>query len=297
MSLEIAQGRRTALERAGLDPAAVIGLIDRALAEDLAGGIDVTAAGTIPAGHRSVVDLVVRPAGVLAGSVVAAAVFDAVSAGGCSVELPVPDGSPLSGGQVVLSVAGPTRAIVTAERTALNLLGHLSGVATLTRRWVDEVAGTGARVRDTRKTLPGLRMLQKYAVRCGGGVNHRFGLFDAGLIKDNHAAAAGGVAAAYLAMRAGPPDLPIQVEVDSLAQLQEVLAVGATSVLLDNFSVPDLRRAVRLTAGRAVLEASGGLTLDVARSVAETGVDFLAVGALTHSAPVLDIGADYRTEA
>jgi nicotinate-nucleotide pyrophosphorylase (carboxylating) len=181
-----------------------------------------------------------------------------------------------------------------AERTALNLLGHLSGIATATRQWADALAGTRARVRDTRKTTPGLRVLEKYAVRCGGGVNHRMSLSDAALVKDNHVLAAGGVAQAFRAVRTAFPGVPLEVEVDSLDQLAEVLDAGADLVLLDNFSVEDLRRAVEVTAGRATLEASGGLTIDSAAAVAATGVDYLAVGALTHSSAVLDIGADLR---
>jgi nicotinate-nucleotide pyrophosphorylase (carboxylating) len=189
-------------------------------------------------------------------------------------------------------VTGPLAAILTAERTALNLLCHLSGVATLTRSWVLAVAGTGAQIRDTRKTLPGLRALQKYAVRCGGGVNHRMSLSDAALIKDNHVAAAGSVTAAFAAVTAAAAGLPVEVECDTLAQVAQAAAAGAELILLDNFAVPDLARAVALVAGRARLEASGGLTLATARAVALTGVDYLAVGALTHSAPVLDIGLD-----
>lgn len=282
---------------AGLEPQAVESLIGLALQEDLGGRVDVTSVATVPAGHRSIVDLAARQPGVIAGAPVAAAVFDMVSGGECEVSVLVHDGSRVEPGDIVLSVSGPTRAILTAERTALNLLGHLSGVATLTRRWVDEVEGTGARIRDTRKTTPGLRALEKYAVRCGGGTNHRIGLHDAALIKDNHVAAAGGVVPAFDAVVAEWPDLPLEVEVDSLEQLQEALGVGAPEVLLDNFSTADLRQAVELTAGRARLESSGGLTLDNAAEVAATGVDFLAVGALTHSAPVLDIGADYRAGA
>jgi nicotinate-nucleotide pyrophosphorylase (carboxylating) len=187
--------------------------------------------------------------------------------------------------------------VLRAERTALNLLTHLSGIATATRRWTDAIAGTKARVRDTRKTLPGLRALQKYAVRRGGGVNHRMGLFDQALIKDNHIAAAGSVTKAYEAVRAAHPELPIQVECDTLDQVTEALAAGATSILLDNMPPAVLTEAVRLVAGRAVLEASGGLTVDQARDVAVTGVDYLAVGALTHSAAVLDIGLDFHDPA
>lgn len=191
-----------------------------------------------------------------------------------------------------MTVHGPLRAILTAERTALNLLGHMSGVATLTGLWVDAVAGTGARIRDTRKTLPGLRMLEKYAVRCGGGVNHRMSLSDAALIKDNHVAAAGSVTAAFDAVGKLAPDLPVEVECDTVEQVEEAVAAGAGLILLDNFSLEQMARAVELNAGRARLEASGGLQLGVAGAVAATGVDFLSVGALTHSAPVLDIGLD-----
>src|SRR5690606_5434724 len=193
-----------------------------------------------------------------------------------------------------MTVTGPVRDLLTAERTALNLLTHLSGVATVTARWVEAVKGTGARIRDSRKTLPGLRALEKYAVRCGGGVNHRMSLSDAALIKDNHVIAAGGVAEAFRAVRQAWPDLPIEVEVDRLDQIEPVLAEGADEILLDNFTVEEMAQAVRLVAGRAKLEASGGLTLAVARDVAETGVDYLAVGALTHSAPALDIALDLR---
>jgi nicotinate-nucleotide pyrophosphorylase (carboxylating) len=191
-----------------------------------------------------------------------------------------------------MTVRGPLQAILTAERTALNFLCHMSGVATLTRRWVDAVAGTGARIRDTRKTLPGLRALEKYAVRCGGGVNHRMSLSDAALIKDNHVAGAGSVTAAFDAVGKLAPDLPVQVECDTLEQVAEALAAGAGLILLDNFSVADMAEAVRRTAGLARLEASGGLCLQEAAAVAATGVDYLAVGALTHSAPALDIGLD-----
>jgi nicotinate-nucleotide pyrophosphorylase (carboxylating) len=184
------------------------------------------------------------------------------------------------------------RELLTAERTALNFLCHLSGVATLTRQWVDAVDGTGAKIRDSRKTIPGLRALQKYAVRCGGGVNHRMSLSDAALVKDNHVVAAGGVVAAFELVRTTFPGLPLEVEVDTLEQARDVLDAGADLVLLDNMSLDDIRAAVQYAAGRAKLEASGGLRLENARAVAETGVDYLAVGALTHSAPVLDIGMD-----
>jgi nicotinate-nucleotide pyrophosphorylase (carboxylating) len=238
-----------------------------------------------------------RQAGVVAGVPVAARVFRRVSAGRLTVDQTAEDGEPVEPGAVVLSVAGPVRDILTAERTALNLLGHLSGVATFTRRWVDAVAGTGAVIRDTRKTLPGLRALEKYAVRCGGGVNHRMSLSDAALVKDNHVLAAGGAAHAFDLVRLAWPGLPIEVEVDTLAQTREVVDAGADLVLLDNMSVEDMRTAVEYAKARGSrTEASGGLALDRARAVAETGVDYLAVGALTHSAPVLDIGLDLVME-
>jgi nicotinate-nucleotide pyrophosphorylase (carboxylating) len=267
-------------------------LIERALAEDLTEAGDVTSLATIPAGHRSVGDVVARRDGVVAGLAVAEAVFArlGVRRTGKRAE----DGQAVAAGEVLMTVEGPTRALLTAERTALNLLTHLSGVATLTRRWVEAVEGTGARIRDSRKTLPGLRALEKYAVRAGGGVNHRMSLSDAALIKDNHVVAAGGVGAAFRAVRKHYPDVPIEVEVDTIEQLREVLAEGAEEILLDNFTVERLALAVQITKNQSKLEASGGLTLEMARAVAETGVDYLAVGALTHSAPALDIALDLR---
>jgi nicotinate-nucleotide pyrophosphorylase (carboxylating) len=277
----------------GMTLSGIEDLVDRALAEDLAGGIDVTSAATIPADQLGRASAVPRRPGVVAGIPVAAAVFALVSEGRVSLEDLGADGAAVVPGDVLLTALGPVRDLLTAERTALNLLCHLSGVATLTRQWVDAVAGTRAVIRDTRKTMPGLRALEKYAVRCGGGVNHRMGLYDAALVKDNHVAAAGGVRAAFEAVRRAAPDIPLEIEVDTLDQLREAMDAGATLVLLDNMAPATMREAVALAAGRPVrLEASGGLSLDVARAVAETGVDFLAVGALTHSAPVLDIGLD-----
>jgi nicotinate-nucleotide pyrophosphorylase (carboxylating) len=204
------------------------------------------------------------------------------------------DGDRVSRDDVLISVHGPVPSLLTAERTALNFLCHLSGVATATARWVDALAGTSARVRDTRKTTPGFRALEKYAVRCGGGVNHRATLSDMALVKDNHVLAAGGVVPAYAAVRARYPGLPVQVEVTTLDQLRDLLDAGAPEILLDNMTTAQMAEAVRITGGRARLEASGGLTLARAREVAETGVDYIAVGALTHSAPVLDIAMDLR---
>lgn len=286
------------LRTAGLDPAAVAAFAVAALAEDLAGGIDVTTTATVPGSMFGRAELVTRQAGVIAGLPVAEAVFWLASAadrvpGEPTATTPLAaDGDRVKPGQPVLGVAGPVRVILTAERTALNLLCHLSGVATLTRKWADAIAGTPARVRDTRKTTPGIRALEKYAVRCGGGLNHRMSLADAALIKDNHVAAAGSVAAAFAAVRAQAPGLPLEVECDTIDQVAEALAAGADLILLDNFDVPEMVAAVKLAGGRAVLEASGGLSLAGARAVAETGVNYLAVGALTHSAPALDIGLD-----
>ncbi|MUN35607.1 carboxylating nicotinate-nucleotide diphosphorylase [Actinomadura litoris] len=276
------------LRTAGLDPQAVEDVVRTALAED--GEADVTSEPIFAPRDPSTGDFTAREEGVVAGIPVAAVVFEALEV---AYEAKVADGDRVVPGQVLISVEGPTRAVLRAERTALNLLTHLSGIATATRRWTDAMEGTKARVRDTRKTLPGLRALQKYAVRCGGGVNHRMGLHDSALIKDNHIAAAGSVSKAYEAVRAVYPSLHIQVECDTLDQVAEALAVGARAILLDNMSDAEMSEAVALVGGKAELEASGGLTLDRARDVAVTGVDYLAVGALTHSASVFDIGLDF----
>jgi nicotinate-nucleotide pyrophosphorylase (carboxylating) len=286
---------RDLLEASGLDPAAVADLARRTVAEDLDGGVDVTSTATVPGDLVGVAAFVPRTPGVVAGLGAAMAVLDEVLGDPQWLHVGA-DGDPAVPGQAVLEVRGPVRALLTAERSALNLLCHLSGVATLTRTWVDAVSGTGARIRDTRKTTPGLRALEKHAVRTGGGVNHRMSLSDAALVKDNHVVAAGGVAEAFRLVRATFPGLPVEVECDTVAQVREVLEAGADLVLLDNMGDAELREAVALCRGRGVLtEASGGLSLEVARSVAATGVDFLAVGALTHSAPVLDLGVDLRT--
>lgn len=297
----VSPATRAALVDAGLDPDAVVDVITRTLAEDLAGGRDVTTDATVPAGQRSRATLGARAPGCVAGVVVAAAVFECVcGADSVRFDTRVGDGARVVPATVLADIEAPTRSLLTAERTALNLLCHLSGVATATARWVDAVAGTGAAVRDTRKTTPGLRMLEKYAVRCGGGLNHRMGLFDAALVKDNHIAAAGGVAEAFRRVRAAAADLPIEIEVDDLDQLREALEAGADLVLLDNMDPHTMERAVAIAAdhraatGRTVmLEASGGLTIDNARAVAATGVDFISVGGLTHSSPILDIGLDF----
>jgi nicotinate-nucleotide pyrophosphorylase (carboxylating) len=276
-----------------LDPVDVERVVRAALAEDLKYGPDVTSRAVIDADATGVADVVARAPGVVAGLPVAAAVVEIAGAGSLSVVRA--DGSTVSPGNVVATIKGPLRELLGAERTLLNVLTHLSGIATATRAWVDAVAGTGAAIRDTRKTLPGLRVLEKYAVRCGGGVNHRMGLGDAALIKDNHVAAAGGsVAAAYRAVRAVAPGITVEVECDTLDQVGEALAAGAGLILLDNMGVDQMRAAVSLA--RAYpdvrLEASGGLRLSSAREVALTGVHYLAVGALTHSSPALDLGLD-----
>lgn len=282
-----------ALSRAGLEPDAVFDLVDRAIAEDLDGGVDVTSVATVDPEARGTLDLVARAAGVIAGGPVAAAALVRASQGRVACTW-IEDASRVAPGDVVVSASGPTRDLLLGERTALNLLCHLSGVATATSRWVDALGDSATRVRDTRKTTPGMRRLEKYAVRCGGGVNHRMSLSDAALVKDNHVVAAGGVAAAFARVREAFPGIAVEVEVDSLDQLDEVLDAGADLVLLDNFTPDQMREAVLRAAGRAQLEASGGLTLSDAAAVGATGVDFVAVGALTHSAPVLDIGADLR---
>ncbi|HWH30631.1 MAG TPA: carboxylating nicotinate-nucleotide diphosphorylase [Mycobacteriales bacterium] len=284
-----------ALAEADLDADAVLAVARAAVEEDLAGGVDVTSTATVPEHLVGTARFVTRAAGVVAGIPVAMAVLDAC--GEVEHLSRGTDGERVGAGTTLLSARGPVRTLLTAERSALNLLCHLSGVATLTRRWADAVDGTGAHVRDTRKTTPGLRLLEKYAVRCGGGVNHRMSLSDAALVKDNHVVAAGGVAAAFRAVRELFPDLEVEVECDTVEQVREVVAEGVDLVLLDNMSLDETRAAVEICRAAGVMtEASGGLRLDDARAVAEAGVDFLAVGALTHSAPVLDVGVDLDLE-
>jgi nicotinate-nucleotide pyrophosphorylase (carboxylating) len=298
------QSVTTELAAAGLDPADVERVVTAALDEDLRYGDDVTTVATVPAGMVAVAEVVARQPGVLAGGPVALAVLDAAGLPpGCATVLR-PDGSAVRAGEAVLSIRAPLRGLLTAERTLLNLMTRLSGIATATRAWVDAVAGTGAVVRDTRKTTPGLRLLEKYAVRCGGGANHRLGLGDAALIKDNHVAAAGGISLAIEAVRAaiaarcadGAPMLDAEVECDTLDQVKEALAAGCDLILLDNMGLADLRAAVALAGDwpGVQLEASGGLTLPAARDVALAGVDYLSVGGLTHSSPALDLGLDLR---
>ena len=269
-------------------------LVKAALAEDLAGGVDVTSVATIAADAQLKAEFVARESGVVVGIEMAKAVLTEVGVAG--IEILVQDGASVIAGDVLIKVSGNARAILLAERTALNFLGHLSGIATLTNQWVNAIAGTKCEIRDTRKTTPGWRELEKFAVHMGGGTNHRMSLSDAALIKDNHIAAAGGVKAAFNAVRSAFPSAPIEIEVDTLEQLAEVLPLKPDFVLLDNMSPEQCRAAVSLVAGQTKLEASGGITLDKARSYAETGVDYLAIGALTHSAKNFDIGLDVRSK-
>jgi nicotinate-nucleotide pyrophosphorylase (carboxylating) len=279
---------------AGLDPGEVGRLVHGALDEDLRYGPDITSAATAAPGAQAVAGVVARQPGVLAGLPVALAVLDAAGLAPEAAQPRCADGDRIGEGSDVLRIRAPLRELLGAERTLLNFLTHLSGIATATRAWADALAGTGCAVRDTRKTTPGLRQLEKYAVRCGGGQNHRMGLGDAALIKDNHVVAAGGVAAAIAAVRAAATAVALEVECDTLAQVREALDAGAALILLDNMGIAGLRAAAAL-AGHypgTRLEASGGLRLEEARAVAETGVDFVSVGALTHSSPALDLGLD-----
>lgn len=274
-------------------PLLVDSAVRHALEEDLGRAGDITSDLTISAAQQTEARLVARKAGSVAGLVAAEAAFRLVDPS--IVFLPAaPDGSRVAAGALLATVKGPARAILSGERVALNFLGHLSGVATATAALVEAVKGTKARIVCTRKTLPGLRTLQKYAVRCGGGLNHRFGLDDAVLIKDNHIAAAGGIATTLERVRAGLGHMTkVEIEVDTLAQLEEALAHGADTILLDNMTMQQLREAVAMAGGRAVLEASGNVTLTTVRAIAETGVDYISSGAITHSASNLDVGLDF----
>jgi nicotinate-nucleotide pyrophosphorylase (carboxylating) len=278
-----------------VDPGEVRRIVATALAEDL--GVpprDLTSEATIPADQVDTAELVARAPGVVAGLPVAAAVFAATSAGRTSFEQRVEDGAAVVRGDVLAVVTGPTRALLTAERTALNLLCRMSGVATHTRKWADALAGTKATVLDTRKTTPGLRVLEKYAVRAGGGANKRMGLYDVAMIKDNHKLAAGGITAAYRRVREAVPEVPVQVEVTTVAEAGEAVEAGADFLLCDNMSPELLRSVVAAVGDRAELEATGNLTLATVAAYAATGVDYLSVGGLTHSSPILDIALDLR---
>ena len=299
---KLSSATAAALASAGLRVKDVQRVIKEALREDLGAGPDVTTQSTVPKDQRSRAVFATRSAGCIAGIDIAVAVLEMVCGQkNVLVEKKASDADRVVPGQVLMHVTAPTRGLLTAERTALNLLGHLSGIASATRKWADAIAASGAHVRDTRKTTPGLRALEKYAVRCGGGVNHRMSLSDAALVKDNHIVAAGGVAQAFAAVRAAAPKIAVEIEVDTLEQLHVALGAGADLVLLDNMPPAVLRDAVliaeahRATTGKSViLEASGGLTLDNAADVAATGVRYISVGALTHSSSVLDVGLDMQ---
>ena len=269
-------------------------LIKRAIAEDLDGGVDITSVSTLPEDATVSAQFVSRKDGVVAGIDMAIATLAEVGVSDATAL--VKDGDQVKAGTVLIKVSGNARGILLAERTALNFLGHLSGIATLTSQWVQAVSGTKTKVRDTRKTTPGMRALEKYAVRMGGGTNHRMSLSDAALIKDNHIAAAGGVVAAFSLVHEKYPSAEIEIEVDNLQQLREVLPLNPGLVLLDNMSPAECAEAVAIVAGATKLEASGGIAIENARAYAEAGVDYIAVGALTHSAPNFDIGLDMRVE-
>jgi len=286
------------LAAAGLDPRAVHKHVALAFEEDLPGGADDATSTAMPDMGHAVADVGAREQGVVAGLAIAELAFSYALGDAVAITDRVDDGTRVEPGDVVMTVAGPVQGVLTAERTALNFASHLSGVATATSRWVDALEGTGAQVLDTRKTLPGWRALQKYAVRCGGGVNHRFSLVDRAMVKDNHAVAAGGVVAAYRSVVAANPGLRVEVEVMDLDELRAVLDAGCTEILLDNMSNDEMAEAVRINrdaGGRATLEASGGLTIERAKEVGATGVDFISVGALTHSVVVFDLGLDFRS--
>jgi len=284
----------TRIVAAGLDADRLEALVRAALEEDLGGGPDVTTLATIGPDRHDTAEFVVREPGVIAGLLVAEVTMALVSGGTAVVEGPVLEGVPVEAGTVALSVRGATADLLTGERVALNFVRHLSGVATLTHRFVAAVAGTGAVILDTRKTTPLLRALEKYAVRCGGGTNHRMTLSDMALVKDNHILAAGGIAAAYAKVRSLAATIPVEIEVVDVAGAREAVEAGATRLLLDNMSPAELRACVEAVGDRAGLEASGGITLETVRPIAESGVDFISVGALTHSAPNLDVAMDLR---
>jgi nicotinate-nucleotide pyrophosphorylase (carboxylating) len=303
IAAQLSTNTRAALAAAGLDADEIVAFAQRCIDEDLDGGVDVTSVSTISPQDTSTARFVVRGTGVFAGAPVLAAILETQLPPDAEISVVMADGKRVQRGDVLATVRSHTISLLTTERTALNIICRLSGVATHTSRWVDALVGTNCRVRDTRKTTPGMRDLDKYAVRCGGGVNHRRGLSDAVLIKDNHVLAAGGVGAAIDAAKAyvsrtGQPDMVVQCEIDRLAQLDEALQHGATQILLDNMSRADMAEAV--TRAKAynpavLLEASGGLTLATVWEVAATGVDFIAVGGLTHSSPILDIALDFTS--
>ena len=283
---------RDNLKNLGLSPNHIFQQVKDAISEDLAGGQDLTSVATITQSQVSTADFTTRASGVVSGLHVVAAVLEY-----CGVnhyEVLVDEGAKVSAGKVLITAQGNTQKILLAERTALNFLSHLSGISTLTNQWVSEISGTKCQIRDTRKTTPGLRMLEKFAVRMGGGVNHRLSLSQAALIKDNHIMAAGSISDAFNAIKKMYPDKSIEIEVDSIDQLKEAITLKPDLILLDNMSVEQCSQAVLISAGLVKLEASGGIAISNAKSYAATGVDYLAIGSLTHSAPALDIGLDFR---
>jgi nicotinate-nucleotide pyrophosphorylase (carboxylating) len=285
---------RDNLKNLGLSPNHIFQQVKDAISEDLAGGQDLTSVATITQSQVSTADFVTRTGGVVSGLHVVAAVLEY-----CGVnhyEVLVDEGAKVSAGKVLITAQGNTQKLLLAERTALNFLSHLSGISTLTNQWVSEISGTKCQVRDTRKTTPGLRMLEKFAVRMGGGTNHRLSLSQAALIKDNHIMAAGSITAAFNATKKMFPDKSIEIEVDSIDQVNEAVKLKPDLILLDNMSVEQCSQAVLISAGLVKLEASGGIAISNAKSYAATGVDYLAIGSLTHSAPALDIGLDFRKE-
>lgn len=283
---------RDNLKNLGLSPNHIFQQVKDAISEDLAGGQDLTSVATITQSQVSTADFTTRASGVVSGLHVVAAVLEY-----CGVnhyEVLVDEGAKVSAGKVLITAQGNTQKILLAERTALNFLSHLSGISTLTNQWVSEISGTKCQIRDTRKTTPGLRMLEKFAVRMGGGVNHRLSLSQAALIKDNHIMAAGSISDAFNAIKKMYPDKSIEIEVDSIDQLKEAITLKPDLILLDNMSTDQCSEAVSITNGLVKLEASGGITITNAKAYAATGVDYLAIGSLTHSAPALDIGLDFR---
>jgi len=283
---------RDNLKTIGLSPNHIFQQVKEAISEDLAGGEDITSVATITDSQVSTADFICRTDGIVSGLHVAAAVLEY-----CGInhyEVLVDEGAKVSAGKILITVQANTRKLLLAERTAINFLSHLSGISTLTNQWVSEISGTKCQIRDTRKTTPGLRMLEKFAVRMGGGVNHRLSLSQAALIKDNHIMAAGSISDAFNAIKKMYPDKSIEIEVDSIDQLKEAITLKPDLILLDNMSTNQCSEAVSITNGLVKLEASGGITITNAKAYAATGVDYLAIGSLTHSAPALDIGLDFR---
>ena len=283
---------RENIKTLGLSPNHIFQQVKDAIAEDLAGGQDITSVATISESAVANAEFITRSAGVVSGLHVAAAVLEY-----CGInhyEVLVDEGAKVSAGKVLITAQGNTRKLLLAERSALNFLSHLSGISTLTNQWVVAVSGTKCQIRDTRKTTPGLRHLEKFAVRMGGGVNHRLGLSQAALIKDNHILATGSISKAFNAIKKEFPGKEIEIEVDSIEQLKEVINLKPELILLDNMSVEQCIEAVSITVGLVALEASGGITINNAKAYAATGVNYLAIGALTHSAPTLDIGLDFK---